>query len=213
MLTPSPVQHVGLFGGSFDPVHVGHLRAAESAQQQLILDELVFLPAAQSPFKPCPQVSDHHRLAMLTIAVESRSGFTLDARELENPGPSYTVHTLRALRTEQPQTHFYLMIGMDTWADFEGWWAWQEIMQLCHLIVVTRPGYPAPELNDDWQHRQITSVEALRGMNAGGLMFLQVPASTAASREIRKRLKQGLPVDEDLPEAVTAYIDEYQLYR
>jgi nicotinate-nucleotide adenylyltransferase len=213
MPAPAPVQHIGLFGGSFDPVHLGHLLAAQSVQQQLRLDEVVFLPAAQSPFKPSPQVSNHHRLTMLAAALTGYSGFKLDDRELGRPGPSYTVYTLREMVAAQPKDHRYLIIGMDAWGDFEHWHAWQEIMQLCHLVVVTRPGYPAPELSDDWKCKQYTSVEGLRDAKAGGLMVLQVPASTAASREIRAQLKQRLPVDEDMPAPVTAYIREHQLYR
>jgi len=208
-----PVQHVGLLGGSFDPVHIGHILAAQSVQQQLMLDEVVFLPAAQSPFKPPPQVADHHRLAMLAQAIDGHSGLKLDDRELKHPGPSYTVHTLRALRAGQPQAHYYLIIGMDAWADFECWHAWQEIMQLCHVIVVTRPGYPAPELSVEWKKKQCLTISEIRSEKVGKIMFLQVPAVTSASGDIRERLKQGLPVDEDLPASVGAYIREQQLYR
>lgn len=213
MPTPSPTQHIGLLGGSFDPVHLGHVLAARSVQQQLGLDKVVFLPAAQSPFKPPPRVSDRHRLKMLALAIDRYPEFTLDDREFARPGASYTVHTLRALRAEQPETHYYLIVGMDAWADFEQWHAWQEIMQLAHLIVVTRPDYPGSLLSAGWRKKQCLSVSCIRHEKAGKIMFLQMPAVPAASSQIRERLKQGLPVDEDLPASVAAYTRAHNLYR
>lgn len=207
------IKHIGLFGGSFDPVHRGHLLAAESVQRQLSLDEIVFLPAAQSPFKSRPQTSVDDRREMLAIAIEGNPYFKLDQRELLRSGPSYTIDTLRELVAEQPQSQFYLMMGMDAWAEFESWRDWREILTLCHLIVMTRPDYEAASMPLEWQQRQLVSVREIRQLRAGKLLFVKVPSSTAASRNIRKLTQKREPVGDVLPAKVRAYIEAQGLYR
>lgn len=206
------ILHIGLFGGSFDPVHQGHLLAADSVQRQLSLDSVVFLPAAQSPFKPRPETSDADRLEMLARAVEAYPQLRLDARELSRPGPSYTIDTLHELASEQPQSRFYLMLGMDAWANFESWRAWPEILGLCHLCVVTRPDYVSPEMSLEWQQRQVQSLPQIRQFKAGRICFVSVPASNAASSRIRRRIENGQSVDRDLCEEVRDYIEHKGLY-
>lgn len=212
MPTNKAILHVGLFGGSFDPVHNGHLLVADSVQQQLALDTVVFLPAAQSPFKPRPETTDDDRLEMLARAVEAYPRLRLDARELSRPGPSYTIDTLRELVSEQPQSRFYLMIGMDAWVDFEAWRAWPEILSLCHLIVMTRPGYSTPVMSLEWQQRQVQSIQQIRQFKAGKLCFIAVPPSSAASGKIRERIKKALSVEKDLHKAVSDYIEQKRIY-
>lgn len=207
------IRHIGLFGGSFDPVHRGHLLAAESVHRQLSLDEILFLPAAQSPFKSRPQTSVDDRRGMLAIAIESSPHFKLDQRELLRSGPSYTIDTLRELVAEQPQSHFYLMMGMDAWAEFENWRDWQEILTLCHLIVMTRPDYEAASMPLEWRQRQLVSVQEIRQLKAGKLLFVKVPSSTAASRNIRERIQNRGSVENVLPVKVWAYIEAQGLYR
>ena len=207
------MKHIGLFGGSFNPVHCGHLLAAESVLEQLALDEILFLPAACSPFKARPEIRDTQRLDMLRCAIEDYPAFKIDSRELKQPGPSYTINTLVDIAAENPQTQLYLLIGMDAWEHFERWKQWREIMDLCHLIVLSRPGYSMPELSEYWRERLIDDVQMLKKSAPGKLVFVTVPASNAASNEIRECIKQGRNTCNDLPEAVRDYIEEQQLYR
>lgn len=152
---------------------------------------------------------------MLELALKPFPGLTLDLRELARPGPSYTVNTLRQLSAEQPLSHFYLLLGMDAWQAFEHWHQWQAILEYCHLVVMTRPGFDfAPgALAQHWRDRLAPTVNDLRSHTAGKLIFVEVPASSAASSEIRRRLAAGLAADALLPPAVNDYIVQQQLYR
>lgn len=206
------IRHIGLFGGSFNPVHSGHLLAAVAVCQQLELDQLRFLPAAQSPFKDRPELSDAHRLAMLKRALANHSALTIDARELDNAGPSYTVDTLKSLAKDFPGDNFYLIIGMDTWREFEHWRDWQTIIERCHLVVTSRPGYSNTPLPTDWEARLETDVARLKMSKAGKLIFVSVPASNAASSDIRDRIEQGKDLTGLLADPVREYIETEYLY-
>jgi len=207
------VKHIGLFGGSFNPVHCGHLLAAESVLKQLALDQILFLPAAYSPFKARPEIRDAQRLDMLRCAIEDYPAFKIDTRELKQTGPSYTINTLVDIAAENPQTQLYLLIGMDAWEHFERWKQWREIMDLCHLIVLSRPGYSLPKLSEYWQKKLMDDVKTLKVSTPGKLIFVTVPASNAASNKVRECIKQEQNIDKDLPGAVRDYIEEQQLYR
>jgi len=207
------MRHIGLFGGTFNPVHCGHLLAAESVRTQLELDELRFLPAAQSPFKSRPTISDNHRIAMLELAIAGNPKLTIDTRELQRAGPSYTIDTLIEFAHECPGDRLYLLLGVDAWKDFEQWRQWPSIVDLCHLVVLSRPGYSIPALSKYWQKKLLDDVQTLKDSRAGKLIFITVPASKAASNEIRKRLKNKQNINDNLPETVRAYIEEHQLYR
>ncbi len=203
-------KHIGLFGGSFNPVHRGHLLVVKSVFANLQLDALRFIPAAQSPLKAKPQIEDTHRLAMLELAIKGEPGLSIDARELHRSGPSYTIDTLRGIAKETPKDHLYLIIGMDAWLDFEQWRDWQKIIKLCRLIVMTRPAYKSPTLSAYWRSRQVEKVAQLRD---GKFMLLPVPASDASSTEIRRILAAGQDVSHFLDPEVEHYIAENQLYK
>lgn len=213
MKSDQDIRHIGLFGGSYDPVHTGHLLAAASVQTQLMLDEVVFLPAARSPFKPSPITSDQDRLAMLKLALRPSPDFKLDTRELQQPGPSYSIDTLRSILAEQPQHHYYLIIGMDAWKSFENWHEWQKIIARCHLVVVTRPGYEAGPLSDEWEQRRLASVDQIRQLKAGKVLFVAVPASSAASSKIRARIRNHQVTGDALTAEVWRYIQDRALYQ
>ena len=208
----SQTRHIGLFGGSFNPVHSGHLLAAISIFQQLGLAQVRFLPAAQSPFKERPELSDMHRLAMLECALAPHPGLTVDARELDKASPSYTIDTLKSLALDYPLDTLYLIIGMDAWQEFERWRDWQLIIETCHLVVSSRPGFSAVSLSTDWQARLETNVAKLKASSAGKLIFLGVPASNAASSDIRSRIGQGQSTLGLLPDPVKTYIEAEHLY-
>lgn len=207
------MRHIGLFGGTFNPIHRGHLLAADSVRTQLQLDEIRFLPAACSPFKTRPEVNDAHRVEMLELAIEDHSGLKVDTRELQRPGPSYTIDTLVDIAREHPEDRLYLLIGMDAWHQFEDWQRWQEIVKFCHLVVLSRPGFSFSELPEYWQKRQVNDVGGLKTASAGKLIIVTVPACDAASNTIRERIRQGRDTEIDLPESTGQYIERHRLYR
>ena len=206
-------RHIGLFGGSFNPVHSGHIIAASSVNVQLALDELRFIPAARSPFKRLPQIEDVHRLAMLKLAISELPEARIDSRELDTSGPSYTIDTLKNVAAEQPDDHLYLLIGMDAWLEFERWKKWQSILEHCHLVVMTRPAYERPALSEKWALRQLKDGEQIEKFKAGKVLFVSVPSSTASSSEIRRLLSREEDAGDYLPELVAAYIKAQGLYQ
>ena len=137
---------IGIFGGTFDPIHYGHLRPAQEAMQKLALAELRFVPAAQPPHRPPPLASAAQRLAMIELAIRDLPGFRADDRELQRGGLSYTVLTLESLRAELGNTPLCLLVGADQFRNFETWHRWQEIPDLVHLVVLNRPGTAAGAL-------------------------------------------------------------------
>jgi nicotinate-nucleotide adenylyltransferase len=207
------MRHIGLFGGTFNPVHTGHLLAADAVREQLGLDEIHFLPAAYSPFKARPELSDSHRIAMLEHAVADYPEFKIDTRELHMDGPSYTINTLKSINGDLLRDRLYLLIGMDAWRDFEHWHKWQEILEICHIVVTTRPGFSPENLSDFWHAKQVTKADEIKRSRAGKLMFVSVPRSEAASSEIRKYIKKSQSTKSFLPDSVSQYIEEHQLYR
>ena len=207
------MRHIGLFGGTFNPVHTGHLLAADAVREQLGLDVIRFLPAAYSPFKVRPELSDRHRVAMLEHAVADYPEFKIDTRELHMQGPSYTINTLKSINRDSPRNRLYLLIGMDAWKGFEHWHKWQEIIEICHLAITTRPGYSPENLSNFWQAKQVTDADEIKSSRAGKLIFVSVPRSEAASSEIRKYIKKSQSTKSFLPDSVAQYIEEHQLYR
>lgn len=207
------MRHIGLFGGTFNPIHHGHLLAAVSVRTQLKLDEIRFVPAAYSPFKSRPEVSDTHRVEMLKLVIEDDPALKIDTRELQRPGPSYTFDTLVDIARERPEDRLYLLIGMDAWRQFEGWQRWQEIIKLCHLVVLSRPGFFFSELPEHWQKRRVKDIRDLKNASVGKLIFVTVPACDVASNTIRERIRQDRHTGAGLNESVRHYIEHHQLYR
>ena len=135
---------MGIFGGTFDPIHYGHLRTAFELQQALRLQEIRFLPAGNPPHRQQPLADPQLRLQMVRAAVEGHRGFTVDDREVRKAGPSYSVETLAELRQEFPDRSLCLIVGMDAFLSLPKWHQWQELLQLSHLVVAHRPGWRAP---------------------------------------------------------------------
>jgi len=203
---------IGIFGGTFDPIHYGHLRPAEEARDQLALAEVRFVPAGQSPLRSQPVASAAQRLAMVELAIRGIDRFRVDARELQREGPSYTFTTLESLRHELPTTPLCLLIGMDQFVGFERWHRWQEIPDLAHLAVLRRPGAVLDGL-PGWAKPRVTDhVADLRRAPAGRLAFLAVHPQDISATHIREALARGDSVSGLLPEAVLAYIQTNHLY-
>ncbi len=206
---------LGLYGGSFDPVHRGHLETALEVQQRLSLAELRFLPAARSPLKTSSS-AHQHRLAMLDIALAPYPSLQVDARELQRPPPSYTIDSLSAIRAEQgPQRPLIFILGVDSLLALPRWRRWQELTGLAHLLVVSRPGFQAdfsPELAHWLKTVRTDEAALLQSRPFGHLLFLETQPWPLASRDIRAAIGQGRDVSPLLPPGVWDYIQEHGLY-
>ncbi|MFP5465722.1 MAG: nicotinate-nucleotide adenylyltransferase, partial [Gammaproteobacteria bacterium] len=167
---------VGLYGGSFDPVHIGHVATAEELLARLPFREIRLLPAARSPLKD-RSLADHHRVAMLKLALAGHAGLGMDDRELRRPPPSFTVDTLRDIRRELGRaTPLAFIMGMDSFVALPRWKDWQRLTEYAHLVVVSRPGqHPAlaPELADWLEKHRIEDAESLESRPFGGVLLVE----------------------------------------
>lgn len=157
---------IGLLGGTFDPIHFGHLRPALELYETLDLEQLRIIPCGTPPHRDPPCANGEQRLAMLRLALAGQPGLVIDPRELQRPGPSYMVDTLISLREELGDVPLALIIGMDAFHGLERWHRWRELVDLCHLIVIHRPGWQEPaegELANLLTTRQTGDVAELRG--------------------------------------------------
>ncbi len=213
---------LGVLGGTFDPVHYGHLRAAAEVRAALGLAEVRLVPAGDPPHRAAPVAPASHRLAMLELALSEFPGLTVDPREIERTGKSYTVLTLEELRAEQPGRPLLLIVGADAFHGLPTWHRWQELFALAHLVVVGRPGVDPgaalpPALAAEWTARLTDDRVRLESTAAGAIYRQTITPHDISSTAIRQVLAQGpsgiARVRGLLPAAVLAYIDRNQLYR
>jgi nicotinate-nucleotide adenylyltransferase len=191
-------QRIGLFGGSFDPVHNAHVALAEVAMAQLQLDSVRWIPAGNPWQKPNQLAAAEHRAAMVTLAIAHEPRFVLDRCELHRDGPSYTLDTVRELQTTRPAAQFFLIIGQDQYTSFHTWRGWQDLLQRVTLAVAGRPGAPS-EVNADV-------------LNAGH-QPVALPMTGISSTEIRSRIANGQDIADLVPAPVASYIARHSLYR
>lgn len=210
---------IGLFGGTFDPIHFGHLRLAEEMALALGLGRVLFVPAGQPPHRDAPQVAAAHRLEMVRLAIAGNPFFALDAREVLRDQPSYTVDTLTALRTELGSDQaLWLMLGADAFLGLSSWHRWQQLFELANIAVVTRPGAQAlhPDaLSDPLKSNvlpRLVTDPSVAGP-AGAVHFQAMTPLDISATAIRNTLSRQGSVRYLLPEAVLNYIHEHQLYR
>jgi nicotinate-nucleotide adenylyltransferase len=214
---------IGILGGTFDPIHYGHLRAAAEVRDKLRLDEVRLIPASVPPHRPAPVASAEARLAMTVLGCAEFPGLVADDREIRRPGPSYTVQTLQEMHDENAGRPLAMIIGSDAFCGIASWRRWEQLFTLAHFIVIDRPDRPfaldalEPALKIQCERRLTTDPMRLSRQLAGAVLRLAVtpqPISATALRvaladgaEARKRIR-GL-----LPPAVLAYIERNQLYR
>jgi nicotinate-nucleotide adenylyltransferase len=197
-------RRLAVFGGTFDPVHHGHLIAAEEARHALALDQVLFVPAAVPPHKLGASMAHaEHRVAMLALALAGNPAFALSRMDLDRPGPHFTVDMLRLLAAELgPDVELFFLMGADSLVDLPTWRDPAGIMAQARLVVVDRPGY-LPDL---------AALEArLPGLGAG-LTVVHMPLVGIAASDIERRVRAGRPIRYQVPEAVAAYIAEHRLY-
>jgi nicotinate-nucleotide adenylyltransferase len=214
---------IGILGGTFDPIHYGHLRLAAEAKAALELPEVRLIPAGNPPHRVAPVASAAHRLAMTELGCAEFGGLEADGRETHRAGPSYTLLTLEELHAERPMRPLLLLIGTDAFAGLTAWHRWERLFTLAHFVVVERPGLPLdPEslplaLRVQWDRRLCTDRARLARQLAGSIFTLTVtpqPISASAIRAALARGRQGRDqIRSLLPAAVLAYIDRNQLYR
>ncbi|HPR92481.1 MAG TPA: nicotinate-nucleotide adenylyltransferase [Syntrophomonadaceae bacterium] len=197
---------IGILGGTFDPVHYGHLMAAEFACSEFKLTKVLLMLSARPPHKREESILDlKHRLRMLELAAKDNDCLQVSDLELNRPGHSFTVDTVRYLRKHWPDKEIYFIMGSDVLFTIDTWKDADELFRLCKFIVVTRPGY---RLEKD--HPQYSRLPAALWDN---LFYLEIPGFDFSSTDIRKRVSQGKTIKYLLPPAVEQYIGDHDLYQ
>ena len=209
-------QAIGLLGGSFDPVHHGHLRSAIDVADLLNLQSIYLLPNFRSPHKTANQSSNQHRLDMLRLATSDCEQLEVDEQEITVPGASYTVDTLQSMRQQHPNRPLCFLMGMDSLLSFTTWHRWQDILSLCHLVVSSRPGWSLPLTGDIVRlltdHRT-DDVNDLQRRLAGHIFIHEAHPLSISSSEIRQLRQQNKSCQFLLPKNVNDYLIKHQLYQ
>ena len=210
---------IGVFGGTFDPIHFGHLRLAEDMADALGLDRVLIIPAGQPPHRGAPRTAASHRLEMVRRAIAGNPRFVADAREVQRPQPSYTVDTLAALRAELGDVQpLWLLLGADAFLDLPSWHDWQRLFELANIAVAARPGARLLQsdaimepLRDELLQRRLTDNRSATAP-AGSVMLRATPPLDISATAIRDILARHGSARYLLPDAVLDYIHEHQLY-
>lgn len=189
-------RRVGVMGGTFDPIHNGHLVAASEVQQSFQLDEVIFVPTGQPWMKPDVSPAEH-RYLMTVIATASNPGFTVSRVDIDRKGPTYTVDTLRDIRAARPDADLFFITGADAVAQILEWKDVDEVWSLAHFVAVSRPGHAL----------------SISGLPKAGVSSLEVPALAISSTDCRSRVGRGFPVWYLVPDGVVQYISKHHLYR
>ena len=213
---------LGILGGTFDPIHCGHVEVARELRMALDFSAVRFIPAGDPPHRAAPVATPAQRLAMVELAVAGLPGLEVDAREIRRAGRSYTVPTLEELRNEAPARPLALIVGADAFLGLPSWHRWHELFALAHLVVVARPGVTfehklPPPLATEWSRRLRRDPAAIATEPAGMIVTQAITAHPVSASAIRAQLARGsdgiAAVRGLLPAAVLAYIDRNQLYR
>ena len=199
--------HIGIFGGTFDPVHLGHLILAEQCREEARLDRVLFIPAARPPHKlEQPLTPFAQRVDMLALAIAGNPAFRIDEREKDRPGPSYTVDTLEELHGQHLADQLTLLIGSDTLADLAHWRAPERIGRLADILVMVRPGWPITSLEEARTALQLPAELRLA-------YLVQAPRIDISSRDLRQRAAAGRSLRYLVPRAVECYLQTHRLYQ
>ena len=207
---------IGVFGGTFDPIHYGHLRSAFEMLQALEFEQVRFIPCGDPPHRGVTFASAEERFRLVEEAIAGQEGFVADDRELRRDGPSYTVDTLATLRKEFPDRSLGLIVGMDAFLGLPGWYRWDEILNFAHIVVAHRPGWKAPDIGvlgeliaEHGTHR----INDLHTVTHGRLHIHAVTQLEIASTEIRELVAAGRDPRFLMPDAVRNAIEKTGLYK
>ncbi|HBV88166.1 MAG TPA: nicotinic acid mononucleotide adenylyltransferase [Desulfosporosinus sp.] len=199
------MKKIGIMGGTFDPIHYGHLVAAEMARAEFKLSKVLFIPTGTPPHKNRRDISAGEvRFEMVKRAIQDNPAFDISALEIEREGPSYTVETLRVLRRTWPEDELYFITGSDALLEIFSWREAEEIFKLIQFIGAARPGFDASDF--------FLKVQQEHPETQGKIHYLEVPALAISSTDIRARVRRGEPIRYLLPEPVRLYLEELGLY-
>ena len=213
---------VGILGGTFDPIHYGHLRLAQEALEQCMLSTVRFIPGGTPPHRTAPLASAAHRLQMVRLAIQDQPGFAVDEREVQRTDPCYSVDTFSALRAELgSQQSLCLLLGSDAFLQLHSWHQWEKLFELTHIVVMQRPGRPVGNamaqadggLSKQYQSRLAPSPQLLHESPGGLVVVLDMPQLDISATDIRSRAAQHKNLRYLLPDAVAHYIQINQLYK
>lgn len=210
------LQVIAIFGGTFDPIHSGHIQAATALQQQFNFSEIRFIPCKQPVLKPAAQATSKQRVAMLKLALHDHPNWLVDTRELDRESPSYMVETLRSLKKEYPTKSLCLILGVDAFNDLPRWHQWEKLLTLTHIIIINRPGYHLqldPQLQQVLQQHLTTNAQLIYQNQQGSILQVELPPSIDSSTALRSAIASGLNIKDQLPAKVWAYIIENHLYQ
>lgn len=206
---------IGIFGGTFDPIHYGHLRTAFELLHALRLGEVRFMPAGNPPHREHAAATAEQRLAMVRAAVAGQAGFTVDDREIRRTGFSYSVDTMRSLRQEFPERSLCMIVGMDAFLGLPTWHQWRDLLELVHLIVAHRPGWKAPTmgpLGELLVDRGTGAIDDLHRTSAGRIYIHAVTQLEISSTEVRNLIAHNRDPRYLMPDAVREIIVQSSRY-
>lgn len=208
---------IGILGGTFDPIHFGHLRPALDVLQNTGLDQVRFLPNKNPPHRDQPNLSSAVRKQLIAMAIKDIPQFVLDERELMRGGPSYMVDTLKELKRQFPDDILCLIMGMDAFIGFTQWYQWQSILDLCHMIITTRPGMPMFDQTESnfgehysmLEQRVVYQADALKQRQHGQILLQSTTLLDISASQIRELLNSGKSIQYLLPENVREYLQQH----
>jgi nicotinate-nucleotide adenylyltransferase len=212
---------IGIFGGTFDPIHYGHLRIAEEVAEMIDVRKMHFIPAGYPRLRGSPEASLQHRTAMVGLAIEGNPRFILDEREIRRPGVSYSVESLRELKQELGEDATLCFVtGADAFMNLASWHRWRELFELCHFIIAARPGHVLTEnldilpqeLSAECAPRWVSSVDSLRHATSGMIFIAQTTLLDISATVIRARVAAGKSIRYLIPDVALDYIAVNHLY-
>lgn len=211
---------IGIFGGTFDPVHYGHIKPALFVKQVLNLSQLRFIPNRIPPHRETPWLSVEQRLSLLQSALQDYPDVLVDQRELNRQGSSFMVDTLKSLHDDFPDETLCLIIGMDAFFGITSWYQWTSLFDCCHLVVMTRPGFAQSQLEqqvtmDDYRflvEKMTTDVAALTAEKSGWILLQSVPQLDISSTQIRADLQNHVDISQCLPKQVYQQLKRLNLH-
>lgn len=212
---------VGIFGGTFDPIHYGHLRVAEEIVETVGLQKMYFVPAGMPRLRHSPVASSQHRVEIVRLAIQKNPDFVLDGREIYRDGVSYSIDTVREFKQEfGEEIRLCLVLGADAFIKLPEWNNWKELFNLCHFIVSTRPGYSltlikellSKELREECSQRWVSNTETLKKETSGLIFIASTTMLDISATSIRAHIAVGRNVRHLVPSVTVNYISENKLY-
>jgi nicotinate-nucleotide adenylyltransferase len=210
------MQPVGILGGTFDPIHKGHIKLAQEACSQLDLKQVRLVPLNIPAHRAAPSASANDRKTMIEQAITDDERLVIDCRELEKPEVSYTINTLKSLREELPDTSLCLIVGQDAFTQIDSWHQWESLLDFAHIVVASRPG-KHETINttlEKWINQHVTNdITMLQKKTAGYIYFMEIPLLPVSSSEIRSFIRQGQLKEDWLDNTTINYIKKNHLYQ